>query len=308
MKTILITPKINPDLDGVACAYAYARFLNITNPENKYIAGIYGEPQSEAIFLINKFEIKDLIIFNPDIDFDEFIIVDASDIKGMPNVIRPEDVIEVIDHREIHQADKLFLRAKLNIELVGAAATLIYERFKVNDIKPDRNTAVLLYGAIYSNTLNFKSDIVSQRDITAVSELSNNEFDISECLIDEMFKYKTEYINQNLEKVIIEDFKIFEGSLGIAQIEGFDFENLINNKIGDIKRILEKLRMEHALRYIFLNAPDIENGYNYFVVPDNQTKELLGESMGLSFTENGVAQNTKLLLRKQILPLIVNNL
>ena len=38
---ILVTPKINPDLDGVACAYVYASLLNVLDKENKYIAGIF---------------------------------------------------------------------------------------------------------------------------------------------------------------------------------------------------------------------------------------------------------------------------
>ena len=61
MNKILVTPKINPDLDGVACAYAYVQFLNMTDKENEYVAGIFGKPQIEAEFLLKKMNIYDLI-------------------------------------------------------------------------------------------------------------------------------------------------------------------------------------------------------------------------------------------------------
>ena len=301
MSKILITPKINPDLDGVACAYAYAKLLNSSNDGHVYIAGIFGSPHSEAQFLINKFQIKDGLFFNPDLAFDKFILVDASDLKGMPEVIRASDVIEVIDHRATHQAQELFVNANIQIELVGAAATLIWEKFR----EPlDINSAILLYGAIYSNTLNLNPGIITQKDLEAVSELAA---DVPDNLITEMFQYKTDYIESNLEEVINGDFKTFDGGLGIAQLEGFNLDRLVNDNLEKIKNTLTSLKEKYNLKFIFLTAADINNGYNIFVVIGEETKSLLEKSMALSFN-NSVAKNNELLLRKQILPLLINNL
>jgi manganese-dependent inorganic pyrophosphatase len=301
MSRILITPKINPDLDGVACAYAYAKLLNSSKDGNEYIAGIYGTPHSEAQFLINKFQITDVLFFNPDLAFDKFILVDASDLKGMPEVIRAQDVMEVIDHRATHQASELFVNAKIQVELVGAAATLIWEKFKES---LDVNSVILLYGAIYSNTLNLNPGIITQRDLEAVSELAD---DIPDNLISEMFQYKTNYMAANLEEVMTSDFKTFDNGLGIAQLEGFNLDQLVNNNLEKIKNILASLKEKNNLKFIFLTAADIENGYNIFVVIDEETKNLLEKSMELNFS-NYIAKNNELLLRKQILPLLINNL
>jgi manganese-dependent inorganic pyrophosphatase len=301
MSKILITPKINPDLDGVACAYAYAKLLNSSNDGNEYIAGIFGTPHSEAQFLINKFNINEGLVFNPNLAFDKFILVDASDLKGMPEVIRAQDVIEVIDHRATHRATELFVNAKVQVELVGAAATLIWEKFKES---LDINSAALLYGAIYSNTLNLNPSITTDRDLTAIKELAVN---MPVNLITEMFQYKTDYIASNLEEVMSGDFKTFDGSLGIAQLEGFNLDQLVNNNIETIKNILISLKEKNNLKFIFLTAADIDNGYNVFVVVDEETKILLEKSLTLNFN-NLIAKNNQLLLRKQILPLLINNL
>lgn len=301
MSNILITPKINPDLDGVACAYAYAKLLNASNDNNEIVAGVFGTPHSEAQFLINKFKINEGLVFNPTDEFDKFILVDASGLKGMPEVIRAQDVIEVIDHRATHQAPELFINSKIQIELVGAAATLIWEKFKES---LDINSAILLYGAIYSNTLNLNPEITTARDLQAIKEL---EVNMPVNLIMEMFQYKTDYIANNLEEVISGDFKTFDGGLGIAQLEGFNLDDLINNNLESIKNILTSLKEKYNLKLIFLTAADIENGYNLFVAIDGETKVLLEKSLTLNFN-NSIAKNNKLLLRKQILPLLINNL
>jgi manganese-dependent inorganic pyrophosphatase len=304
MSKILITAKISPDLDGVACAYAYAKLMNSVDKDNEYIAGIYGEPQIEVKYLLNRFCIKRDLFFNPKDKFDKFILVDASDTKGMPECLRPEDVIEVIDHREIHRAPELFPTAKIQVEKVGAAATLIFEKFQEMKMPIDSDSLYLLLGAIYSNTLNFKSDISTQRDIDAVVFLRNLNTCIPTALIDEIFKHKTKFIFLNLEKVIINDFKYFDSNLGIAQLEGFNLNDIVNKKHKKIELVLNKLKEKHNLKYIFLTAADIKNSYNIFVTIDEDTRLLLAKSMNLVFNEKGIAKNHKLLLRKQIMPLL----
>ena len=307
MKKILITPKINPDLDGLACAYAYAMLLNMIkkNKDAEYVCGIYGNFQPEVEFMINYFKIKDFA-HNPGDKFDSFIIVDASDIKGMPECIEPNSVVEVIDHRESHKAKELFPNSKIQIELIGAAATLIFERFRENNIEINIISGFLLYGAIHSNSLNLKSGITSKRDVLAASYLKD-KFDIRNDFVFNMFKYKTGKIFINLEKNIVNDFKIIEsdiGSIGIAQIEGVNVLDLININLLDIKLALKKIKDNNNLDYIFLTSVDIRNNKNFFIVVENETQKMLEIKMNLVFNR-GVSVLDKMILRKQIIPLLL---
>lgn len=309
MSKILITAKISPDLDGVACAFAYAKLKNEIDKGNEYIAWFFGRPHIEAQYLVERFKIDEGLLFDPKIKFDKFILVDASEMKGMPEVIRVEDVIEVIDHREIHNAYELFPNATIQIEKVGAAATLIFEKFIAKNITPDLNTAILLLGAIYSNTLNFKSSVVNQRDRDAVQLIMEKyKSEIPTNLIEEMFLHKSKYVKNNLEEVIISDFKSFENGLSIAQLEGYDFDKIIEVKLSEIKDILNNLKMNYNSRYIFLTIADIKNNNNIFVAIDNETERLLKDNLGVIFDVHGVAKNKELLLRKQIMPKLINNL
>ncbi|MFA6514438.1 MAG: DHH family phosphoesterase [Patescibacteria group bacterium] len=309
MSKILITAKIGQDLDGVACAYAYAAFLNSTDKKNEYVAGIYGEPHIEARYVLEQLTITSGLVYNPETEFDKFILVDASELKGMSEVIRAEDVIEVIDHRETHRAPELFPQAKIQIEKVGAAATLIFEKIKQQKLPLDKNSVFLLLGAIYSNTLNFQSDVANERDRAAVEALENDYgVKIPPDFISKMFLYKTEYIKEHLEESIISDFKNFDNGIGIAQLEGFNLNKIVEKKIEEIKTVLIELKEKYQLKYIFLNAADIKKNYNIFVAIDEETRALLSASLTLTFNENQIAKNNKLLLRKQILPLLLKTL
>lgn len=309
MSKILITAKVGQDLDGLACSFAYAKFKNEIDKGNEYFAGIFGDPHIEARYLIDRFNIKEGLFFNPKIKFDKFILADASDMKGMPEVVRAEDVVEIIDHREIHNAYELFPNAIIQIEKVGAAATLIFEKFKEKNIVPDLNTTILLLGAIYSNTLNFMSGIVNQRDKDAVQLLKENyKSEISASLIEEMFLYKSEYAGNNLEEVIISDSKYFDNGLCIAQLEGYDFDKIVEVKLLEIKEILRNLKSKYKSKYIFLTIADIKNNHNIFIAIDNESEKLLENNLGVAFNIKEVAYNNELLLRKQLLPLLVNDL
>ena len=164
MKPILITCYVSPDLDGVAGAVAYGEFLQKAGKD--VVVGIIGELNDEAGYIFDRFGFSHPKTV-PDADgYDEVILVDASELSGLEGKIPAEKVIEIIDHRTINDADK-FPNAKAQIELVGAAATLVAEKFIQNKADISKESATLLYGAIVSNTLNFKGSVTTERDRVA---------------------------------------------------------------------------------------------------------------------------------------------
>lgn len=218
MKPTLITGYVNPDLDGLAGAVGYAEFLTKTGVSCE--TAIIGEPHDEAKYMLDRFGFAyPKQIPNAD-NYDEVIIVDASDLNGLAGKIAPEKVIELIDHRKVHEADK-FPNAKVQIELVGAAATLIAEKFMQANMEISKESATLIYGAILSNTLNFKGTVTTDRDKKAAAWL-NRVAQLPESFWKELFIAKSDLTGAKLEERIRGDFAWFaigNKRLGIAQIE-----------------------------------------------------------------------------------------
>ena len=124
-KNIVISYK-NPDLDGVACMYAYSEFLNKKNICSDYY--IIGIPRKEVEIVCKMFNIK----LNGLKQWEKncnVILVDLNNVKRL-DFILPEDVIEIIDHHVKTEDCAKCVNAKVQIELIGAAATLVAEKFK----------------------------------------------------------------------------------------------------------------------------------------------------------------------------------
>ncbi|EKD32738.1 MAG: hypothetical protein ACD_76C00156G0005 [uncultured bacterium] len=306
MKSILVTSYVNPDLDGVAGMVAYAEFLQKTG--KNAIAGMFDDPQEEAKYVLKRFCFEyPQALTNTD-NFDKIILVDASELSVLQEKISPDRVIEIIDHRLTHEVDK-FPNAKVQIELVGAAATLIAEKFMENRIEISVKSATLLYSAIISNTVNFKAGVCTNRDKVAASWL--NQFaKLSENFWKELFIAKSDFTGSSLFERIDSDLAIKElgnKKIGIAQLEIIGVQNLIDDRGGEIIQVLEQIKAAENLDLVFINAIELEAGKNYFVATDAQTKKLLEKVLNIKFS-GAVAERPGVLMRKEILPLIKKEL
>lgn len=302
MKPILVTSYVNPDLDGIAGVIAYAEFLQKRGKNT--IVGIIGEPHDEAKYILDRFGFEyPPMIENAD-NFDEVILVDASDLNGLEGKISAEKVIEIIDHRKVHEADK-FPKAKVQIELVGAAATLVAEKFIQNKVDISKESATLVYGAIISNTLNFKGNVTTDRDKVAAEWLSKVA-KLPDDFWKDLFIAKSDLSGKKLAERIEGDFAWFvmgDKKVGIAQVEMIGAKKLVDERGGEIVQVLEKIKMEMNLDFIFQNTIELEDTKNFFVTSDTQTKELLEKVLNVRFS--GIsAERSQLIMRKQIVPLL----
>ena len=306
MKPILVTCYVNPDLDGVAGVIGYDEFLSKTG--KNVVVGIIGQPHDEVKYLLDRFNIPyPSSIANAD-DYDQVILVDASDLNGLEGKIAPEKVMEIIDHRQAHEADK-FLNAKAQIELVGAAATLIAEKFIQNNMEISPEAAILIYGAIISNTFNFQGTVTTDRDKKA-ADWVNKTARLPDYFWKELFMAKSDLAGSKLAERIGSDFAWFVmggKKIGIAQIEMIGAKKLVEEREREIIKTLSEFKTKRGFDFIFQNTVELEGVKNFFVTGDEPTKKLLAKVLNVQFSGN-VAERPNLIMRKQIVPLLKEEL
>lgn len=306
MKPILVTCYLDPDLDGTAGAIAYAEFLEQSG--RHAVAGILGRPHEEARYVLDRFGFAyPQMISNAD-DFDQVILVDSSDLIGLEGRVGPEKVIEIIDHRKAHHSEE-FPNAKAQIELVGAAATLVAEKFMPADTPISLRSATLLASAIISNTLNFKASVTTDRDIAASAWLSTTA-KLPRDFWKDLFLAKSDLTGDKLAQAIRGDYScIVAGgkTIGIAQIEMIGARKLLLERGGEILNILNDLRTEKRWDMVFQSTIDLEECKNYFITDDSNVRALLEKTLKVTFTGT-IAERSEVLMRKQIVPLLINEL
>mgnify|MGYP001423483986 CR=1 FL=1 len=297
---ILITAYDGPDLDGAACAYAYAELLKKQGKDVR--AAYFTHLRPEAEFAFQK--VRATLEKAEEAFADEIILVDSCELKGISPKIDPLKVTEAIDHRLVHQAKEEFPNAHLQIERVGSCATLISEKFIDSKIKPSRESATLLFLAIASNTINFKNNVTTDRDIKAAEYLKSC-YEIDQNLIHEMFAHQSK-LTGTIREIFQRDKwsnhvagKVFS----IFQFEIIGVDEFIEENFDEIVRSLQEVIDEEKFDFAFATLVDLEKARNTFVVPNEKVGNLLGEILGVKF-ENNIAHYPKIIMRKEIMPKI----
>ena len=223
------------DIDGYASIIAYTKFLQskgvdaIAFSTAPFNASIPKELQEED--LSRKF------LFSGD---EKFIILDISNPNYFEKFVKEENIIEVIDHHfgyEDYWKNKN--QTNVNIEKIGAVATLIFEKFVKENRQNILNTKMckLLAAAILDNTLNFQADITTNRDkitFQTLLKLGALPSDFS----DKYFLLCQNEVKNNFQDLIMKDIK--EENLSnlpkiIGQIIFYDIDELMLNKDKIIK-------------------------------------------------------------------------
>lgn len=299
---IIVTSYPNPDLDGTASAIAYAEFLH--QQSSNAVAAVFGTPHREAQFVLKTFHIVEPYSAEKLLTADgRVVLVDASDRLNISSQIVTEQVIEVIDHRKVHEAEK-FPRATIQIELVGSCATLIAEKFSKKEVAISQASATLLYAAIISNTVNFQANVTTGRDRTMADWLKE-KISVPDDFIHQMFRDKSQ-MTKPLKEVLDDDLAVFEMArrrVGIAQLEIIEADQLLRSRREELEKALWDIKEERALDYIFLTAIDIELVKNIFLVIDPASEALVARSLAISFQDQ-MAVKDKITMRKTIVPLI----
>lgn len=266
MTKTLVTPKVNPDLDGTSCAIAYS---NLLRQLGRCAEGwITGSPQSEVRYFIEKHNIK--IPTRSDEasdDWDDFVLVDASSIKGMPKAVISERVVESIDHRA-GEAQKEFPNATIQNELIGAAATMIVEKFIDAEKRMPLDCAKLLYGGIYHNTLNFIATNAVQRDRDAAKYLETN-FGLGEEIIKEMFDYSTREVESDVKTALENDAKEFGEGWKIGAYQLIVWGDKVFAQKSSVAEYINELQLKTGTEWSFVNIVYLESKKSHiFVVGD----------------------------------------
>lgn len=296
---IIVTSYKGPDVDGYACMLAYEELLK-SNGLDAY-AGFSGDLGVEVKFVLNYLNIAPIDkIFSLN-NFDSIVLVDSEQIEATELPAEVKKIKEVIDHHVAHKS-QTYTWANVEIDLIGACATLVFERFLKENKVPTKNTAVFLYAGIISNTINLKNKITSERDIKAAKYLKELA-EIPDDFVEKMFSDKSDVSGPKLKEMLKNDYyerDFFNKVFSVSQLELVGVNDLVDNRFDEMKNIIKDLTSEDKPDYQFLNLIDILDGYNVIIAFNQETEKLLNDSMGLNFID-GVSRVDHIIMRKEII-------
>jgi manganese-dependent inorganic pyrophosphatase len=180
------------------------------------------------------------------------ILVDHAETAQSAIGIDEAEILEILDHHHIGSIETR-VPVTATFDPVGSTATLVVERFRQAGMEPSGATAMMLLGAVLSDTLILNSPTTTERDHQVVSYLERVLDVDAEALGREMFEETADVSDLSAEEIVTRDAKRYQvrgdQEICIAQVE------VVGESLDDRRdELLEELREQREDRDLALYA------------------------------------------------------
>jgi inorganic pyrophosphatase len=288
------------DIDAYAGCVAYAELLQ---KQGKPAQAVGEAMLNQSVPpVVREWQTDFNTVYTPS-DDDTFTLIDISEPQYFEAFEDQSRIDEIIDHHagfEEHWQEQIGDRAI--IEHVGAACTLVYEKWEQSGIleRMSQTSARLLMCGILDNTLHFGAKITTQRDRQAYEALSKIA-NLPEDWPARYFAACQAEIVRDLSQAVKDDsktmhgLKTFANSITVGQLAIWDGPELAVQSFETFKHTLAADQP-----FWCMNLISIKDGRSYFVTDIPAVQTWLANLLGVTFEDNVVAAD-RMWLRKEML-------
>lgn len=216
------------------------------------------------------------------------------------------EVLEIIDHHrvaDIQTNNPIYFRN----EPIGSTSSIVAKCFFENGIRPSREVAGLLCGAIISDTLLFKSPTCTPQDKHICQKLA----DIAGVNIEEfgtaLLKAGTSLKGKTVEQIFNQDFKPFsmgDIKVGIAQVNTMDIDGFMPLK-EDMLNYMNKKAQDNGFHTVVLLLTDVLNEGSQILVAGERS-DLVEKAFNVKLEASTAFLPGVLSRKKQVVPPLTN--
>ncbi len=253
---IQVVGHTNPDSDSICGVLVAADWLKAARGFET-VALAQGMPTSETAFILEKAGVQAPAICES-VAGEKVWLVDYSDLTQAPKGIEEAEVIGLIDH---HRLGDLTTANPLEAWIwpVGCSCTILFHLFKMENIEISRANAVLMLGAIVSDTVAFRSPTCTEKDHVAAQELAAIVgFDL-DAFCDELMIVKTNIEGLSVASLVDRDLKKYpmgDDFVVVGQIEIASFAQ-VDGTIEAMQAELAKRCQEEGFKMAALMVTNI---------------------------------------------------
>lgn len=304
MSTLIFGHK-NPDTDSICSSLVMEKFdknlgfdveavrLGNVNKETQYVLNYLGIPEPRLITNVEEGQCV--------------VLVDHNEFSQSVDGIEKAKIETVVDHHRISNfqtTEPLYYRA----EPVGCTATILYKKFKEENMQIEKKEAVLMISAIISDTLLFKSPTCTDEDKYACEELAKIAgIDIASYGMD-MLKAGTDLSDSTPEQLINIDSKEFSNGdfrFQVAQVNTACIEDVLKSKTEIENVIKDFINTSKVKLFVFLITDIINSNSQAIVLGDISVFE---KAFNKNLEDNMAFLEGVVSRKKQVAPVILNNI
>ena len=267
----------NPDSDSICSALAAAEWLKISRGVEA-VAVAQGEVTGETAFILNEAGVEAPALCES-IEGKKVWLVDFTDLGQGPEGLDKADIMGVIDH---HRLGDLTTVNPLEMWIwpVGCSSTILFNLFRMENVKIERSIAILMLGAIISDTVAFRSPTCTDKDREAARLLAEEAGISLYDFADRLLRAKTNLDGLTIDSLVDRDLKQYAingANVVVGQVEIASFEQ-VEDKIEALDAELESRCEQEGFKLASLMLTDITSSTTCLLVKGEWAYKLKSDS------------------------------
>ncbi len=301
--TTLVFGHKSPDTDSTGSPIVWAWYLN----EIKGIPAkpvLLGEPNTEALFMLDKWNLdKPEILTSLEADT-KVVIVDTNNPAELPDNINDADITGIIDHHRLVAGLETRGPIEINIQPLACTATIMFKMIGKDWAQAPRGVKAAALSCILSDTLEFRSPTTTQEDRAIAEDIARDlGVDISDYAA-EMFAAKSDVSSFSEAELLRMDSKEFDldgTNLRVSVLETTSPAPLLERKDA-LMAEMPKVAEADGAAQVLLFIVDILKEEATLLVPNDMVKHIAEQSFGAEVSGDTVVLPGVMSRKKQIIP------
>ena len=300
--TTLIFGHKSPDTDSTGSPLIWEWFLNHQGGDARAV--LLGEPNTEAAFVLKRWNLAKPEIISDVAAGQPCIIVDTNNPAELPAAINASDVQAIIDHHKLVGGLETAGPIDITIRPLACTATIMHDLMGDHaSHMPDAIKGAML-SCILSDTLEFRSPTTTDVDRKLAEKLAADlNIDIRDYAA-EMFAAKSDVSSYSDSELLRMDSKSYEVDglkFRVSVLETTSPGTVLSRKEGlmeDLIAVAEDDGVDHVLFFLI----DILSEEALMFIQNDTVRQVAEKSFGLSAPGDMVALPGVVSRKKQIIP------
>ena len=302
MKTQIFGHK-SPDTDSTGSPIIWAWYLNEVMGQDAE-AVLLGEPNTEAAFVLTRWDLTKPTIITDVAPDQPVIIVDTNNPAELPDAINDADIRAIIDHHKL--VGGLETRGPIDITIrpLACTATIMHDLMGDDAVRMPEQIKGAMLSCILSDTLEFRSPTTTARDRELAHSLADDlGLSIPEYAA-ELFAAKSDvsaFSDAELLRMDSKEYTVSGTKFRISVLETTT-PGLVLERAEGLVEAMQTVATEDGVDEVLLFVVDILQEQATLLTPTERARDVATKSFGASATGDSVILPGIVSRKKQIIP------
>ena len=301
--TTLVFGHKSPDTDSTGSPILWAWYLNEVKGE-KAEAVLLGEPNTEAAFLLERWNLPKPTIISDVADDAAVVVVDTNNPAELPANINNADIRAIIDHHKLVGGLETKGPIDITVRPLACTATIMVDLMGEDAAKMPEWAKATALTCILSDTLEFRSPTTTDHDRAAAEKLASDIGIDIPAYAAEMFAAKSDvsaFSDSELLRMDSKEYTVDGTDFRVSVLETTAPQMVLDRKDGLMASMVDVAK-EDGADQVLLFVVDILNEEATLLVPNDLVKAVAEKSFGATVSGDTVVLPGIMSRKKQIIP------